>query len=179
MSTSLLKIKSKREQVKTFSMNERTVVRSRPQFNFEQPVSPKQEEKVYNFDQSDKNKVYSMFDTPVSTQYFEKTFSVMEESIKDLQESLNINKDLLKDVLSSGISDNTISATFYKITEENSKLAKANHKLAKERDIALFKCDKVAFEAAMAPSIPKSEDVRRFESKSTFPYINNFSSCSY
>jgi hypothetical protein len=92
----------------------------------------------------------------------------MKESIRDLQESLSINKDLLKNVLSSAINDNILSTTFYKITEENSKLQKKNHKLTKKLDKALFKCEKVAFETAMALSIPKSEDVRRFESKSTY-----------
>lgn len=99
-----------------------------------------------------------------SIPYFEKTFSMMNESIRDLQKTLSINKEMLKNILSSGIDDETISATFYKITDENTKLIKDNQRLTKERDIALFKSQKAAFEIALAPIIPKSEDVRRFES---------------
>ena len=87
----------------------------------------------------------------------------MEESIKDLQETLNINKEMLKNILSGEIDDETVSTTFYKLTEENTRLLKINQKLTKERDIALFKSEKSAFESSMAPIIPKSDDVRRFE----------------
>lgn len=90
----------------------------------------------------------------------------MEESIKDLQHTLNINKEMLKNVLSSGIDDDTLTATFYKITDENSKLIKANAKLTKERDIALFRVEKLEFENAIAPLVPQSEDVRKHNTKS-------------
>lgn len=104
---------------------------------------------------------------PMEIEYFEKTFTAMEESIKDLQESLSINKEMLKTVLSSGIDDDTLHETFYKITQENSKLIKQNQSLTKERDIALFKLDKAEFESCMAPIVPKSEDVRKLNTKST------------
>lgn len=95
----------------------------------------------------------------------------MEESIKDLQESLKINKGMLKNILSSGIDDETVSATLYKITEENTKLMKANEELTKERDIELFKNEKVAFETAMNPIVPRSEEVRALENY-TLAYKN-------
>ena len=85
----------------------------------------------------------------------------MEDSIKDLYQSLSINKEMLKSVITSGIDDETLSATFYKMADENSKLTKANQKLTKERDIALFKLEKLELESVLAPSVPQSEDVRK------------------
>lgn len=102
----------------------------------------------------------------------------MEESIKDLQESLKINKEMLQNILSSGIDDETVSATFYKITEENTKLMKANQELTKERDIALFKSEKAAFETAMNPIIPRSEEVRKFENHTLGHKSDKISLCS-
>ena len=85
----------------------------------------------------------------------------MEESIKDLYESLKINKEMLTTVISSGINDKTLTTTFYKLTEENSKLIKSNQILSKERDVALFKLEKLEFENALALTIQnKTEDVR-------------------
>ena len=85
----------------------------------------------------------------------------MEDSIRDLNQSLMINKEMLKSVITSGIDDETLSVTFYQLAEENSRLTKTNHKLTKERDIALFKLDKMEFESVIAPSVPQSEDVRK------------------
>lgn len=91
----------------------------------------------------------------------------MEESIKDLYESLKINKEMLKNILTTGINDNNLTATFYKLAEENAKLIKSNQILAKERDIALFKLDKLEFENALAPAVAKSDDARQdYDAKS-------------
>ena len=91
----------------------------------------------------------------------------MEESIKDLQQSLIINKNMLHELLSSEIDDDTLSATFYKISDENNQLLKSNQKLVKERDIALFKAEKMEFERTIVPQMPMSEDVRKsFNEKS-------------
>lgn len=91
----------------------------------------------------------------------------MEESIKDLYESLKINKEMLKNILTSGVNDDTLTATFYKLAEENAKLIKNNQIITKERDVALFKLDKLEFENALAPPVPKSDDVRQnYDAKS-------------
>jgi hypothetical protein len=76
---------------------------------------------------------------------------------------------MIQNLLLNGINDDTIAETFQKITQENSKLVKSNHKLLKERDVALFKLEKSNFEKALNPLIPKSEDVRsRTKSKLFF-----------